>query len=295
MIHASDTYVVAVDGGGSNCRACVFDLSGTALGTALGRSANVTTNFDECSQNTLSTIQLAYGKAGLSPSRIPKDVAYLGLAGANVGGGAKRLEDSLHFAQKRVRSDRDITVQGALGDGDGAVAQTGTGSFFSVRRKGEMRHVGGWGFQLSDDCSGAYLGRKLLRATVAAYDGLADSSALTDEILSRFRGSPNRLVGFIQTATPLDYGSFVPELAEARERGDRVACRIFEAATARLVHILDALDAQATGRMCLTGGVGTTYRRLLPARYATICADPIGNGLDGAFALARKEFFGAAP
>ena len=286
----SEPLVVAVDGGGSICRVCLFDFGGSALGNATGGSANITTNFEEALVNIEATVKSAYEDAGLSPLRMQDDLAYLGLAGANVGDKAKLLEKRLSFARSRVSSDREIAVEGALGDGDGTVAQVGTGSFFTTRRNGQLRPVGGWGFQLSDDCSGATLGRMLLRATIAAFDGLAPTSELTDRTLEKFSGSPGEMVTFVQTATPREYAVFAKDIAKAQKAGDPVATSILNAATARLVEILDILEAKQSGPICLLGGLGPTYLELLPHDYRTLCSDPLGSSLSGAFSLAKREF-----
>lgn len=280
--------IVAVDGGGTGCRAGIFSLSKELLGSAEGDSANITTDFDASRENILSTVRHAYNDAQRPEDNMQYDVACLGVAGANVGNASLKLKSTLPFGVSQVLSDREITVQGALGEHDGAVAQVGTGSFFSVRRSGKWQHAGGWGFQLSDDCSGAYLGRKLLRATVAAYDGLVERSALTQNILNQFGGSPNELVQFIQSATPRDYGSFVPALIAAHQEDDVVANAILLAANGRLVSYLDALDVLSTNRLCLTGGVASVYQALLPTHYQNLLADPLGSGLDGAYSLALE-------
>lgn len=293
MVAESQPCIVAVDGGGSGCRVSIYDLSGDVLGSALGHSANMITDYENGLRNIQSAIQLAYADAERPPAHMGQDIACLGLAGANVGGVAEQLEGSLPFATSQIFSDREITVQGALGEHDGAVAQVGTGSFFSVRKEGVWRHTGGWGFQLSDDCSGAYLGRKLLRATVTAYDGLSSSSPLTNKILDRFGGTPQKLIQYIQSATPRDYGGYVPTLVEANERGDEVAAEILSDSVSRLVGYLDVLDVLATQRLCLTGGVAPVYRSLLPERYRKIIAEPFGSGLDGAYTLALNAYTGA--
>ena len=66
------------------------------------------------------------------------------------------------FSAVRVLSDREITIAGILADADGTLAQVGTGSFFVSCHKGKFKQVGGWGLQLGDDCSGAWLGREIL-------------------------------------------------------------------------------------------------------------------------------------
>jgi len=294
MNSEQDTLIVAVDGGGSTCRVRIYRQSGDVLGEAQGQSANVNTNAVETQQNVQATIEAAYVDAALPTSRIPLDVVYLGLAGANASQNAASLGETLNFRQHCVVSDRLTTVAGALGEGDGAVAQLGTGSFFSVRQNGVLHEVGGWGFQLSDDCGGAYLGRKLLRAVVAAYDGLADRSKLTDEIIEKFGGTPRNLVAFVQSATPLDYGRLVLQLCAAQKNGDVVACRILEESVNKLVDVLDKLKVKSVGRLCLLGGVGPTYRRLLPPHYYDILVEPEGDALDGAFKLAKGDLLACA-
>lgn len=293
MNEQNDPLVVAVDGGGTTCRAALFDRHGTRLGAAHGGASNIVSDFEGALSTVLETVSGAYADAGLSPDRMGRDLGYLGLAGANVADGAERFSQQLPFAKTQVVSDRDAAIAGALGSSDGAVAQIGTGSSFSIRVDGHLRHLGGWGFQLSDECSGAYLGRAVLRATVASYDGLVTPSKLTASVLEKFGGTPAGLVAFTQDATPADYAAFVPDLFAAHKLGDAVAQDIVNAATTRLVEILDILGVQKIGRLCLVGSVGQILEGFLPAPYKAMCVAAEGSALDGAFALAI-ETWGAA-
>ena len=216
----------------STCRACVAELSGKILGCAVGGPANITTDFSSGRTNILKTIAQAYQNSNLSSDSAAKDYAFLGLAGASIDGGAERLERSLEFHRVKVASDRDTTVQGALGSGDGTVALLGTGSFFTTRKQGVDRNIGGWGFRLGDDGGGANLGANLLRLAIQAYDGLLEHSPLTREILDRFGGTPSGLVSFAMSASPMDFGRFVPGLIEAFENDDAVARTLISAAVA---------------------------------------------------------------
>ena len=104
--------------------------------------------------------------------------AVLGLAGANVPAAAERLAARLPFARARIESDAVIAVKGALGEDDGVTAALGTGSVFGVQRGGAVRMIGGWGFLLGDQGSGARMGRALLEAALLAHDGLATRAPL---------------------------------------------------------------------------------------------------------------------
>ena len=294
METAIQRLIVAVDGGGSTSRACVSDLSGKVIGRAVGKPANITTDYENSRQNILNTISQAYRAAGLLADRSSNDYAYLGLAGASIGDAAQRLEDSLVFRRVKVVTDRVTTIQGALGKGDGTVALFGTGSFFASRKHGVTRNVGGWGFQLGDDGGGAQLGLNLLRCTIQAHDGLIGHSPLTQKILDRHGRSASGLVRFAQTATPRDYGRFAPELIEAFQNGDSVAIGLIKGATNRLHQTLDALEARSCGPLYLLGGLGPFYQNQLKPDYLQLCNDPLGDGLAGGIYLAQEEFVGGS-
>jgi len=285
----SKRLIVVVDGGGSTCRVNIHDLNNKILGQASGNSANIATNFNETLNNILKTTKLAYSNAGLSYERMHHDIAYLGLAGAGLRGVAARMEDALKFASTTVTSDREITVQGALGNDNGSVALIGTGSFFVARLGTNIKHVGGWGFQLGDDGGGAILGRELLRRTILAHDGIIAHSPLTLSILDQFGGSPLGLLDFVQSATPMDYGSFAPKLIKAFQNKDPIASQIINLAVLALTHTLDNIDVKSTGVLYMMGGLGSFYQQLLDANYQALCKAPKGDALSGALALAQKQ------
>lgn len=290
MRQSDGPFFVGVDGGGSTSRACVADASGYILGRAKGGSANLTTNFERGKENINATVDAAYRSAGLSGDSRSSDFAFLGIAGASIGTVADDLRSSVGFADAQVTTDREITVAGALGERDGSVAMIGTGSFFSSQIDHENTNVGGWGFPLGDDCGGAYLGRKLLRNVILAYDGVIETSPLTTEILNGFDGDPKALVAFAATATPYEYGQFAPALVAALAVQDPVATSIFDDATGRLVRFLETINALDLGHLCMLGGLGSTYRKLLPPQYLEICVEPAGGPLDGAILKALQTW-----
>jgi len=292
MSEESKNLIVTVDGGGSTCRASICEVSGKTIGAALGGSANITTDFDSALTNILDTVGRAYDAAGLKSTRMVNDFAFLGLAGANLDGMAEKTENALGFSKVKVTSDREITVQGAMGGENGTVAAIGTGSFFVSHHDNEVLSIGGWGLQLGDDGGGAFLGQKLLRRTIQAYDGITAQSPLTHATLKRFGGTPRGLVAFVQTATPMDYGSFAPDLIAAYYERDSVAVEIVDAAVSSLHHTLDILNTKATGALYMLGGLGSVYTELLHPEYRVLCTPPKGNASDGAVTLAQQLWAG---
>ena len=149
---------------------------GRILGRGEAASANIWTDPEGARANILAAAQAALDDAG-GGGRLAELRAVLGLAGANVPAAAARLAERLPFARARIESDAVIALKGALGEDDGITAALGTGSIFGVQRGGAVRMIGGWGFLLGDQGSGARMGRALLEAALLAHDGLLDAGA----------------------------------------------------------------------------------------------------------------------
>ena len=284
----NDRYIVAVDGGGTRSRVALATADGRIIAQVEGGFANLTSDFETSRQNIIQAIEAVYAAANMPAGTAPSDIAVLGIAGANVGTGAEQLSTSLDFASVQVMSDREITIAGVLGDGDGTLVQAGTGSFFVSRFQGQLSQIGGWGLQLGDDCGGAWLGRELLRWTLKAHDGVIETTELVRRVLARFGNSPSEIVLFAKTATPQDFGAFAPDIFNARDAGDPLATRIIDIALADLDVILESLDAGRTKQLHLRGSVGERYAPLLRGDFRRMVVKSTGDGLSGAVDLGVK-------
>ncbi len=165
--------------------------------------------------------------AGLAPETLSKVSAVVGVAGANVGRlwqcASKR---ALPFADGRVVTDALIALQGALGDSDGVVGAFGTGSVYNARRDGKLHGIGGWGFVVGDQASGARLGRDLLEKSLLAYDGVRPPSALAAKIMADYGDDPERLVEFAHVSKPKDFARYAPLVFDYAAQGDAIAVGI---------------------------------------------------------------------
>ena len=283
----SEPLIVTVDGGGTQCRAAIFEADGRRLGHAAGAFANLVTDFEDSRRHITEAIDAAYRDAGMADMSERSDIAVLGIAGAEIGDLSTRLEGALDFATVRVMSDRDIAVAGILGDRNGTLAQIGTGSFFARQRDGQLSYAGGWGLTLGDECSGAWLGRELLRAVLMAYDGLLESSPLSEQIFSTFDNGPDGIVMFAAKATPADFAELAHVLFEAHERGDSLATHVVTRAVSDLERVLTAMIVE-DGDLYITGGVGVRYKPLLATTFRNCISDPKGDSLSGAFSIGAE-------
>jgi len=283
-------FLIGIDGGGTGCRAVLCDLSGKHLGSGSSGPANVMTNFDGALASILDASGQAIGDAGLAASAISNVSAFLGLAGANIGDFAARLAGRLPFNRFRVDTDAIISLEGAVGSKDGAVALIGTGSVFIYRTAGVIRTADGWGFMAGDCGSGARLGKALLQETLRAYDGIRESTPLTDQVLSKFKDNPRPIAEYAHSARPGEFGAFAPIIFEFEEKRDPVAQLIIHKAAADIEETLEAILTEEDSEFCMLGGLGKKYVSFLSGSLRGRLRGPLGNSLSGAVALAVQHY-----
>ncbi|MER8695498.1 N-acetylglucosamine kinase [Mesorhizobium opportunistum] len=285
-------FVLGIDGGGTSCRAALANADGMVLGRAKSGAANIRTDLTGARSNIVEAARQAFIAAGQDPALIPQTPAILGLAGANVGTYRQQLEAVLPFSVSRVETDAEIALEGAVGSGDGAMAILGTGTAYMARRQGKSRAIGGWGFQVGDQGSGARIGRDLLEQTLLAYDGVREGSPLTDSMMAVFRNNPEDVVEFTTNAKPGDFGGFAPKVFEQAENGDSVANWILDRVVADVEASLGALDLADDAPLCLLGGLAPLYAPRLSARYRALLKPPLDDALGGAVQMAVRLFAG---
>ncbi|MEM9603689.1 MAG: BadF/BadG/BcrA/BcrD ATPase family protein [Pseudomonadota bacterium] len=274
---------IAVDGGGSRCRAAAWVAGERYVVDVEG--ANITTDFERGVAAVIAATDRLAHALDADLARWTDVPVYLGLAGVTDSGVARAVADRLPFQRAQVQDDRPAAVRGALGTADGALVHCGTGSFFAVQRAGALRSAGGWGAVLGDHGSAMWVGREALTAVLDTHDGLVPATELTKDLLSRF-GSPTGVVRFARDATPTALGALAPEVTRAAERGDACAVDILLRGAAGAVEVLEAMGWDDSLAIRLTGGLGPHYQPPLESDLGARVQAPAGTPLDGALSLA---------
>ncbi|EJZ19556.1 BadF/BadG/BcrA/BcrD ATPase family protein, partial [Rhizobium sp. Pop5] len=195
---------------------------------------------------------------------------------------------ALPFAAGRVVTDALISLQGALGDADGIVGAFGTGSVYNARRDGRLKGIGGWGFVVGDQASGARLGRDLMERALLAYDGVRLGSPITEAVMAEYGNDPERIAEFAHSARPNDFARYAPMVFKHAGEGDAVAAGIVRDATTAIGESLDALLWPECPSICLLGGLAQAYEPWLSDCYRALLAKPKNDALHGAVELAIK-------
>lgn len=279
--------IIGVDGGGSGCRVAVGTVGSGILAEARGGPANVSTNFDAAIRNIVNTTQSAIHDAGHSTAQIEHAIVHLGLAGYTGPEIAKRVADALPFGKSIVTEDTTTTIVGAIGASDGFVIALGTGTIIARQRAGQHKCIGGWGYQVSDQASGAWLGHGALEQTLLVVDGILPASPLSGLMLEKLGGGGG-IVQFSFQAQPADYASLAPDVIAAAKTGDAIGKDLMQRGADYLGRALTALEYHTQDILCLTGGVGTHYASFLPDRLRANLQHEKGRAVDGAFALAMQ-------
>ena len=281
---------LGVDGGGTGCRARLVDAAGTVLGEGKAGAANIRLGLDASWGQILRATDQALGEAGLDRTALPRIHAGLGLAGITGPIDVARVVDSAPpFTGVAAETDAHTACLGAFGGRDGAILILGTGSAGYAIVDGRSHPIGGWGFEISDDGSGAQLGREALRAAVRAYDGLGPASDFTVAIMARLGGHPPDVVAWVNGAKPGDYGGMAPLAIEFARRGDPVAVALVRHAVAHVDNFIRRLIELGAGRVALMGGLGPVLETWLDDTARSVLAAPEGDAMDGAVLLARRR------
>jgi glucosamine kinase len=281
---------LGVDGGGTGCRVRLVDAAGTVLGEGKAGAANIRLGLDVSWGQILRATDQALAEAGLDRTALPRIRAGLGLAGITGPADSTRVADSAPpFASVAAETDAHTACLGAFGGRDGAILILGTGSAGYAIVEGRSHPIGGWGFEISDDGSGAQLGREAVRAAVRAYDGLSPASDFTVAIMARLGGHPPDVVAWVNGAKPGDYGSMAPLAIEFARRGDPVAAALIRQVVAHVENFIRRLIELGAGRVALMGGLGPVLEPWLDGAARRVLAEAEGDAMDGAVLLARRR------
>jgi glucosamine kinase len=243
-------------------------------------------------QRSLAALRIAceaaVADAGLPAATLADMDAVVGLAGI----GRKNLFDVLAsephpFRSVRYVNDAAIACLGAHAGGHGGVIIVGTGSVaLALTEEGEVR-LGGYGFPISDEGSGAALGLSAIRASLRAHDGLTTPSPLTAELLRRFQNDPFEIVAWSDEATATDYATLAPLVIHHAEANDFHALAIVRHGAARIDELVTRLARSGVQRICLLGGLAQKMRPFMAPDAQALVSPALGDALDGALLLAR--------
>src|SRR6202041_660337 len=181
------SFYLGFDGGGTKTDCILMDAESNVLAHATAGPSNpIRAGYAKAWFTLSDAADLVLWRFHLKSSDIRGICAGIGGAGRDVV--ARRiatfLERGFPQASVMVTTDLEITLQAAVGDGEGVVLVVGTGSA-AYGRDAEGRGVraGGRGPWFSDEGGGFDIGRRAMAAVVRAEEQRGPVTALSQRVL----------------------------------------------------------------------------------------------------------------
>jgi N-acetylglucosamine kinase-like BadF-type ATPase len=201
-----------------------------------------------------------------------------------------------------VVGDMEIALEAAFAGSPGMVVCSGTGSLaFGRSEHGITARAGGWGFQVSDEGSGYWIGHAAVAALLTAHDN--GENTLLESLILKTWQVPTReaMVAKANSQPAPDFSELCPQVLAAADAGDSAASGILTQAGVELsrlaVTVLRRLWPEAQPvRVAFAGGVfqnsalvrKSFHNHLRAQRPDAVLSFSVINPVTGALALARK-------
>lgn len=283
----SEPLLLGVDGGGTKCRARLSAASGKTLAEAVAGPANIRfglqTSFAAVFQAGAECLQ----RAGLSGRDLPRVVACFALAGASEPTYRAMAERHHHpYGHAVVTTDAQAACIGAHAGRDGAIIIVGTGSIGWGEFGGRHVRIGGWGPAVSDEGSGAWLGREAVRRVLWAHDGRIAWSEFLTTLFAKFKSDPHAIVRWSSRASPRGWAVLAPLVVDFATRGDPVAIELIQMGAGHIDALARRLVSTGGARLAIMGGLAKSMEPWLANETRCHLVRPAGDALDGALRLA---------
>jgi glucosamine kinase len=275
--------VVGVDGGGSKTHVILANGKGKELGSLIGDGSAVRPGEALTSAETIGALV----RDALTNAEITDKPSLLvaGIAGTGREKERKALLRALQGEgladEVQVVTDAEIALADAFGvEGAGVLLVAGTGSVAYGRGPaGAFRRCGGWGPDVGDEGSGAWIGRRALSVVTSSADEREPETRLMGALMTALElETIEDIIPWAAKASPKDLAAIaghVTTLAADRDLRANSICTV--AAEELVVHIRTLarqlfVDERAGFSVALAGGLmtrGSFMRRIVEHRLKT--------------------------
>lgn len=292
-------YIIAIDGGGTKTigQLSHYDNPHQVIDELRVGSSSLSADFD-ASMLQLTTLierlfELAVAHSAVPPinasSASLQFVISLGIAGA----GSKKLATQCqkvlqHKLTVSHHAINDIIVMedcvsALMGcsaskaqqfdhyqEEHGLLVTLGTGSFIAKLSHQAVHFVGGWGFPIGDEGSGAKLGQMAVQAFLTEYDSQQQSQLSLSDLSSALQPiigtTKTDILAWLNTATPRDFAALVPIVVERRDTCLQASI-VWQRHIDSVVNMISMATSEQQSDFfgVITGGLGKITLQYLPA------------------------------
>jgi glucosamine kinase len=247
-------FFLGIDGGGSKT-SCLAGDEISVLGSGTAGPSNMVRVGEVLARESLTAaIRQSCRVAGVDPAQLER--TYVGIAGAaqrEISEAVRRMVSEIVSGEVKVVGDMEIALAAAFGPGPGIIVIAGTGSIaYGRNAQGTSTRAGGWGYAVSDEGSGYWIGWRAVASALRAYDGSQQGEPpLLRKILQAWRLENLEQLVRKANATPApDFAALFPHLVAAADSGEPLARNVLGQAGAELA----ALGKLVIGQLFPQGG-----------------------------------------
>lgn len=277
-------YRVGVDGGGTATRARVMGADGQLVGAGQAGPSGLSQGVDQAWRNVGQAIAAAFAAGGRATPPAGDCALAMALAGAERSSNREAfLAADPGYALCLLENDALGGLRGAFAGRPGRVVAAGTGSVgAALWPDGRRRLIGGWGFPIGDEGSGAWLGVRAMQHAQAAMDGRTGAGALARAVWARCGSTPPDLLDWSLGSGQHAYATLAPMVFDLAA-DDPQAELLLLAAADELARLAQALQPEGPALpLVVYGSIGARLRGRLPASLQAQGVEPAGDAIDGA-------------
>jgi glucosamine kinase len=283
----TDDLIFCVEGGGTKSRARLVRGDGARLADADGGSCNPSTGHDRAVASFGALWRQCCVSAGHDPGASGNVILAIGGAGLAAPSARNRFLAAIAgFARTVTITDGYAALIGAGGGLPCGLIIVGTGAAgHRLWPNGLSIQRDAWGWIGGDRGSGAWLGIRALRHTLAVIDGIAPADGLSDRLHTRIGGRAD-IADMLSGITPDRLAAFAPLVLGAADAGVASALAICDRAIAHLAALAGRLDIGPGDVLYASGGLAATFAPRIAAHISHVVAVPQADALHGCFLVA---------
>lgn len=282
----TNNLLIAIDAGGTKCHGILYDtVQQKTLAQVKTGSANLASNYSLALSNIKQACTDLLTQANLPDSALAELAVYAGLAGVNFPQIANKLSQWQHpFKSFGFTTDLHLACYAAHPNNQGNVIIVGTGSCGIAISSSQAVVLGGYGYKLGDQASGAWIGQQAVQTSLLTLDGLIKPNALTQEVCKVSQiNTPAQLSQYWHNATPAQFSELAELVFSCAKQNDEQAICIIKQAASYLEQLFYQLLKTQPGPTCIVGGISkqitpwlnpTIQQQLKPAK-----AEPVYGAL----------------
>jgi glucosamine kinase len=168
--------------------------------------------------------------------------------------------DSLHLT-----TDVHVAVLGAHKAKNGAVIVLGTGFSALGTMEGQPISIGGYGFPINANCSGAWFGLEMIKAVLLDADKIGPKTSMTQSVIEK-----EELINIatrLNNAPPFEFAKYAPLVFQHANEGDKIAIALVQQGADFINTVIDRFVREGISRISFIGGVAPNILHWLDPKF----------------------------